>query len=59
MIQVLFIFLRFLTAVITRKPAAILLLIGYLFSFGLLTVQAASADTKVKARVRTAMQLAS
>ncbi len=59
MIQVLFIFLRFLTAVITRKPAAILLLIGYLFSFGLLTVQAASAETRTKARVRTAMQLAS
>ena len=55
----LFIFLRLLTAVITRKPAAILLLMAYLLSFSLLTVHAVSAETKVNARVRTAMQLAS
>ena len=59
MIQMLFIFLRLLTAVITRKPAAILLLMGYLLSFVLFTVHAVSAETKVNARVRTAMQLAS
>jgi hypothetical protein len=59
MIQMLFIFLRLLTAVITRKPAAILLLMAYLLSFVLLTVHAVSAETKVNARVRTAMQLAS
>lgn len=59
MIQMLFIFLRLLTAVITRKPAAILLLMGYLLSFVLLTAHAVSAETKVNARVRTAMQLAS
>jgi tetratricopeptide (TPR) repeat protein len=59
MIQALFIFLRLLTAVITRKPAAILMLMGYFLSFGLLTVQAVSAETRVKAKARTAMQFAS
>ena len=58
MIQTLFIFLRFLPAVITRKPAAILLLLGYLISFGLLTVHA-SAETRVNAKALSAMQLAS
>jgi tetratricopeptide (TPR) repeat protein len=58
MIQALFIFLRLLTAVITRKPAAILMLMGYFLSFGLLTVQAVSAETRTKTKARTATQLA-
>ncbi|MCD4713263.1 MAG: tetratricopeptide repeat protein [Clostridiales bacterium] len=64
MIQAFFIFLRFLAVVMTRKPVAILLLLlllllmGYFLSFGLLTVQAASAETRTKARARTAMKLA-
>lgn len=53
-----FIFLRFLSTIITRKPVAILLLIGYLFSFGLLTVHIALAETRIK-RLHTVMQLAS
>jgi tetratricopeptide (TPR) repeat protein len=58
MIQMLFIFLRLLTAVITRKPAAILLLMGYLLSFSLFTAHVALAETRVKAKSLTAMQLA-
>jgi len=59
MLQTFFIFLRFLPLVVIRKPAAILMLIGYLLSFGILTVHVASAETRGKARVRKAMQLAS
>jgi len=58
MIQTLFIFLRPLSAVITRKPATILMLVGYLFSFSLFTIHVALAETRVKAKALTAMQLA-
>ena len=56
MIQTIFIFLLFLAAVIKRKPAIILMLMGYLFSFGLLTVHAASAETKAQRLVQIASQ---
>ena len=59
MIQVLFIFLRFLATVITRKPVTILILVGCLLSFGFFTAHIALAETRVKTRPRTAMQLAS
>lgn len=56
MIQTIFIFLLFLAAVIKRKPAIILMLMGYLFSFGLLTVHAASVQTKAQRLVQIASQ---
>ena len=59
MIQMFFIFLRLLFMVITRKPVTILILIGYLLSFSLFAVHAALAETRVKTRPRTAMQIAS
>jgi len=57
MIQALFIFLRLLTAVITRKPIASLMLMGYFFSLGLFTVQPVSAEAKISAKASRAMQL--
>ena len=59
MIQVLFIFLRFLATVITRKPVTILILVGCLLGFGFFTAHIALAETRVKTRPLTAMQLAS
>jgi len=58
MIQMPFIFLRFLAVVITRKSVTTLLLMGYLLSFSLFTAHVALADTRVKAKTLTAMQLA-
>ena len=57
MIQVLFIFLRFLATVITQKLVAILILIGYFFGFGLFAAHVALAETRVKTRPQTAMHL--
>lgn len=54
----LFIFLRFLAVVITRKSVTTLLLMGYLLSFSLFTAHVALAETRVKAKTLTAMQLA-
>lgn len=58
MIQTIFIFLRLSAVVITRKSVTTLLLMGCLLCFGLFTVQAVSAETRVKAKTLTAMQLA-
>lgn len=58
MIQMLFIFLRLSAVAITRKPVTILILMGYLLSFSLFTAHVALAETRVKAKRLTAMQLA-
>ena len=58
MIQTFFIFLRPLSAVVTRKLVTTLILMGYLLSFSLFTIHVALAETRVKAKALTAMQLA-
>jgi tetratricopeptide (TPR) repeat protein len=58
MIQVLFIFLRLSVVVITRKFVTTLMLMGYLLSFSLFTMHVALAETRVKVKALSAMQLA-